>query len=115
MTDLADPRRPAAAPARPAVASTTAESRTLAPRFLQDIYQQASECNKCSLCQAVCPTYVVNPVEWETARGRVALVRDAIEGRLELSDIEDGPLSTCLTCNNCMTACAPAVPTGEFV
>jgi glycolate oxidase iron-sulfur subunit len=116
MTDLADPPRPAAPPDRPATAPSAAvESRTLAPRFLQDVYQQASECNKCSLCQAVCPTYVVNPVEWETARGRVALVRDAIEGRLELSDISNGPLSTCLTCNNCMTACAPAVPTGEIV
>jgi len=44
------------------------------PRFLEDVYQAASECNKCSLCQAVCPTYVTTPVEWETARGRVSLV-----------------------------------------
>jgi glycolate oxidase iron-sulfur subunit len=114
MTDLADLPRPAA-PASPSSVAPAHASRTLAPRFLQDVYQQASECNKCSLCQAVCPTYVVNPVEWETARGRVALIRDAIEGRIELSDIADGPLSTCLTCNNCMTACAPAVPTGEIV
>ena len=55
------------------------------PRFLADVYEAASRCNKCSLCQAVCPTYLTNPVEWETARGRVALVRDAIEGRLELA------------------------------
>src|SRR5258706_9548546 len=114
MTDLADPRRPTA-PDVPTTAAPAAEPRSLAPRFLQDVYQQASECNKCSLCQAVCPTYLVNPVEWETARGRVALVRDAIEGRIELADIADGPLTTCLTCNNCMTACAPAVPTGEIV
>jgi glycolate oxidase iron-sulfur subunit len=114
MTDLADLPRPTL-PDVPTAAAPAAESRTIAARFLQDVYQQASECNKCSLCQAVCPTYVVNPVEWETARGRVALVRDAIEGRLDLADIEDGPLSTCLTCNNCMTACAPAVPTGEIV
>jgi glycolate oxidase iron-sulfur subunit len=87
----------------------------LAPRFLSSVYEAASQCNKCSLCQAVCPTYVVNPVEWETARGRVALVRDAIEGRLSLSDIADGPLSTCLTCNNCIAACAPGVPTGDIV
>jgi glycolate oxidase iron-sulfur subunit len=85
------------------------------PRFLQDVYQAASECNKCSLCQAVCPTYVTNPVEWETARGRVALIRDAIEGRLELRDIADGPLSTCLTCDNCVAACAPGVPTALIV
>jgi glycolate oxidase iron-sulfur subunit len=87
----------------------------IAPRFLADVYEAASRCNKCSLCQAVCPTYVTNPVEWETARGRVALIRDAIEGRLELRDIADGPLSTCLTCNNCVAACAPRVPTGDIV
>ncbi|MDQ6855974.1 MAG: (Fe-S)-binding protein [Candidatus Dormibacteraeota bacterium] len=85
------------------------------PRFLEDVYQAASECNKCSLCQAVCPTYVTNPVEWETARGRVSLVRDAIEGRIELRDIADGPLSTCLTCDNCVAACAPGVPTAWIV
>lgn len=86
-----------------------------APRFLSDVYEAASQCNKCSLCQAVCPTYVVNPVEWETARGRVALVRDAIEGRIELRDIADGPLSSCLTCDNCVAACAPRVPTARIV
>lgn len=85
------------------------------PRFLEDVYQAASECNKCSLCQAVCPTYVTNPVEWETARGRVSLVRDAIEGRIELRDIVEGPLSTCLTCDNCVAACAPGVPTAHIV
>ena len=85
------------------------------PRFLADVYEAASECNKCSLCQATCPAYAVNPVEWETARGRVALIRDAIEGRLELRDIADGPLSTCLTCDNCVAACAPRVPTGHIV
>ena len=85
------------------------------PRFLADVYEAASECNKCSLCQATCPAYVVNPVEWETARGRIALIRDAMEGRLELRDIADGPLSTCLTCDNCVAACAPRVPTGHIV
>jgi glycolate oxidase iron-sulfur subunit len=85
------------------------------PRFLADVYEDVSRCNKCSLCQAVCPTYQVNPVEWETARGRVALIRDAIEGRLELRDIADGPLSTCLGCDNCMAACPPKVPTATIV
>src|ERR1700737_1606325 len=92
--------------------ATAAELHT---RFLADVYEAASECNKCSLCQATCPAYVVNPVEWETARGRVSLIRDAIEGRLELRAIADGPLSTCLTCDNCVAACAPRVPTGHIV
>jgi glycolate oxidase iron-sulfur subunit len=45
----------------------------------------------------------------------VSLIRDAIEGRLELRDIADGPLSTCLTCDNCVAACAPRVPTALIV
>jgi glycolate oxidase iron-sulfur subunit len=85
------------------------------PRFLQDVYEAASECNKCSLCQATCPAYATNPVEWETARGRVSLIRDAIEGRIELHEIADGPLSTCLTCDNCVAACPPRVPTALIV
>lgn len=85
------------------------------PRFLDDIYDAASECNKCGLCQAACPTYAVNPVEWETARGRISLIRDAIEGRIELRDLADGPLSTCLTCDCCVAACPPAVPTAAIV
>ncbi len=91
------------------------ELAAVSPRFLADVYQAASECNKCSLCQAVCPAYVTNPVEWETARGRVGLIRDAIEGLIELRDIADGPLSTCLTCDNCVAACAPRVPTALIV
>ena len=93
----------------------TAEAFDVHPRFLQDVYEAASECNKCSLCQATCPAYATNPVEWETARGRVSLIRDAIEGRLELHDIADGPLSTCLTCDNCVAACPPRVPTALIV
>ena len=93
----------------------TAEAFDVHPRFLQDVYEAASECNKCSLCQATCPAYVTNPVEWETARGRVSLIRDAIEGRIELHDIADGPLSTCLTCDNCVAACPPRVPTALIV
>jgi glycolate oxidase iron-sulfur subunit len=32
-----------------------------------------------------------------------------------LRDIADGPLSTCLTCDNCVAACAPRVPTATIV
>jgi glycolate oxidase iron-sulfur subunit len=38
-----------------------------------------------------------------------------MEGRLELRELADGPLSTCLTCDNCMAACPPRVPTAAIV
>jgi len=106
---------PPAAPLDAPVEPPGEASAVPAPRFLADLYEDVSRCNKCSLCQAVCPAYQVNPVEWETARGRVALIRDAMEGRLELREIADGPLSTCLGCDNCMAACPPRVPTAAIV
>jgi glycolate oxidase iron-sulfur subunit len=106
---------PPAAPRDALVESPGEATAVPAPRFLADIYEDVSRCNKCSLCQAVCPAYQVNPLEWETARGRVALIRDAMEGRLALRDIADGPLSTCLGCDNCMAACPPRVPTAAIV
>lgn len=118
MTELADAPldvRTGPAPRPDQATPAVSDGGGITPRFLADVHDAAAQCNRCSLCQAVCPTYVVNPVEWETARGRVALIRDAIEGRIELRDIAEGPLSTCLTCNNCMAACAPGVDTARIV
>src|SRR5437588_13028440 len=69
------------------------------PRFLADVDEAASRYNMCSICVAVCPTYRTNSLEWETASGRVAAVLDAIVDSIELRDIADGTLCTCLTCN----------------
>ncbi|MCH8864195.1 MAG: (Fe-S)-binding protein [Chloroflexi bacterium] len=73
------------------------------------------KCNRCGFCQAGCPIYKVTGVEWETARGRIELVRSALlDHNLELKDIDD-PVFHCLTCNNCVEHCPAGIQTADII
>ncbi len=81
----------------------------------EDIAIALRKCNRCGFCQAGCPMYKVTGVEWETARGRIELVRSAlVDHTLEIEDIED-PVFHCLTCNNCTAHCPPGIRTADII
>jgi glycolate oxidase iron-sulfur subunit len=82
---------------------------------LDDLQKALRRCNKCGFCQAGCPIYKVTGVEWNVARGRIALVRDAFEGRVELGKELEDPVYTCLTCNGCVDHCPPGAQTGSII
>jgi len=82
---------------------------------LDDLRDALRRCNKCGFCQAGCPMYKVTGIEWNVARGRVALLRDALEGRTELRPELEEPIYTCLTCNCCVDHCPPAVQTATII
>ncbi|MDA8217709.1 MAG: (Fe-S)-binding protein [Dehalococcoidales bacterium] len=72
-------------------------------------------CNGCGFCQAACPVYKTTGIEWTVARGRVALLRATLEGRLPMDDSIREPLFNCLTCGACVEHCPPGVPTDKIV
>lgn len=78
--------------------------------------QLVEKCNRCGFCQAGCPTYKVSGLEWQVSRGRVALVRDILDGRIDLleDDISEA-LGTCLRCGGCTVHCPPQVETAQVV
>ena len=81
----------------------------------KDIAEALQKCNKCGFCLAGCPIYKVTGVEWESARGRIELVRSALlDHQLELGEIKD-PIDNCLTCNNCVPHCPAGLTTGEII
>jgi glycolate oxidase iron-sulfur subunit len=82
---------------------------------LEELTDAITRCNKCGFCQAGCPTYKVSGLEWTVARGRLALIRDVIEGKLPLDEAMKEPLFNCLTCNGCKAQCPPAVDTASLV
>lgn len=82
---------------------------------LDELREALRRCNKCGFCQAGCPTYKVTGIEWNVARGRVALLRDALEGRVEMKPELEDPIYTCLTCNCCVDHCPPAVQTASII
>ena len=73
-------------------------------------------CVHCGFCLQSCPTYLTLEDENDSPRGRVLLMRSALEGTL---GIEDPSLEThidrCLGCRACETACPSGVPYGHLL
>lgn len=73
-------------------------------------------CVHCGFCLQSCPTYLTLEDENDSPRGRVLLMRSALEGTL---GIDDPSLLThidrCLGCRACETACPSGVPYGHLL
>ena len=78
-------------------------------------YEEVAKCTRCGFCLPNCPTYGVRRTEAFTARGRNAITRAIIEGRLELSSELAQAIFSCLGCGACTKACFPAVNTRDAV
>ena len=78
-------------------------------------YDEIAQCNRCGFCQVACPIFRSTGHEAGVARGRLALLRAIIEGRLEWNREIEEPLFDCLLCGACTANCFPAIPTSELV
>ncbi|KJS81016.1 MAG: hypothetical protein JM58_17930 [Peptococcaceae bacterium BICA1-8] len=74
-------------------------------------------CNRCGLCQEVCPTYKVSHIEANVARGRNRLIRLALENQLNLDKEPEVEkiINECLLCKACEDSCPSGVPTPEII
>jgi heterodisulfide reductase subunit D len=83
---------------------------------LKDLfYDEVAKCNRCGFCLAVCPVYTVKGREWATPRGKNALVRAAIEGKIDWTPEIEESLFRCTGCRLCTQTCFPAVETNVGV
>ena len=78
-------------------------------------YDEIAHCNHCGFCQTACPIFRSTGYEGGVARGRLALLRAVIEGRLQWGPELEEPLYTCLLCGACTSNCFPAIPTADLV
>lgn len=78
-------------------------------------YDAIAKCNKCGFCHTACPIFRATGHESGVARGRLALLRGIIEGRVAWNEELEDPLFTCLGCGACTTHCAGNVPTADLV
>jgi glycolate oxidase iron-sulfur subunit len=74
-----------------------------------------ARCVKCASCAAVCPTYLRERDESYSTRGRMALIKAVLDGRLSVSGQYKERLETCTTCLACEAACPSAVPVTEII
>lgn len=78
-------------------------------------YDAIARCNRCGFCQTACPIFRATGHEAGVARGRLALLRALIEGRIEWSPELQEPLFACLLCGACTAHCFPAVATADLL
>lgn len=71
-------------------------------------------CVHCGFCLPTCPTYGVLEEEMDSPRGRIFLMKEALEGKMSVSEVGEY-VDRCLGCVACETSCPSGVRYGELV
>ena len=71
-------------------------------------------CVHCGFCTATCPTYQLLGDELDGPRGRIYLIKQALEGQ-PVTNRTGVHLDRCLTCRACETTCPSGVRYGRLV
>jgi glycolate oxidase iron-sulfur subunit len=82
---------------------------------IEEQYDEIARCNRCGFCQVACPIFRATGHESGVARGRIALLRALIEGRVDWDHELEEPLFACLLCGACTANCFPAVATADRI
>jgi glycolate oxidase iron-sulfur subunit len=73
-------------------------------------------CVHCGFCLQACPTYLTLDDENDSPRGRILLMKAALEGTIPLeSETLTTHIDRCLGCRACETACPAGVPYGHLL
>jgi heterodisulfide reductase subunit D len=78
-------------------------------------YEEVAKCNRCGFCLPNCPVYRVEATESASPRGRNAITRAVIEGRLPLSIDTEASIFSCLGCGACTQVCLSGVATKDLI
>ncbi len=78
-------------------------------------YDETFSCVQCGYCLPACPTYQVLEKESASPRGRIALVKAAAEGKIDVAEDLTSPIDLCLGCRACEAVCPTGVPYGAIL
>jgi glycolate oxidase iron-sulfur subunit len=71
-------------------------------------------CVHCGFCLPTCPTYITMGEEMDSPRGRIFLMKEVLEGRMDPGMAEPF-IDNCLGCQACVTSCPSGVQYGELI
>ena len=74
-------------------------------RFEEKFCDQIRRCSNCGFCHAVCPVFGLTMRPALSARGKMLMLQEVIEGNLDLDQELIETLCQCTTCANCSTNC----------
>ena len=90
---------------------TTEPRYNFAKKFRDDILR----CSRCGYCQAVCPAYGASQRPALNARGKMLLLKEVMDGELELTDVMTETMCQCTTCGACHENCPSGVNVPEVL
>ncbi|SDD03430.1 glycolate oxidase iron-sulfur subunit [Melghirimyces thermohalophilus] len=67
-------------------------------------YEKTFDCVHCGYCLPACPTYESMQKETHSPRGRINLVKQFAEGKIDIEALQE-PIDKCLGCNACAVVC----------
>jgi glycolate oxidase iron-sulfur subunit len=79
-----------------------------------DMARAVETCVHCGFCLPTCPTYVSMGEEMDSPRGRILLMKSALEGNIA-ADQSLPFVDRCLGCMACVTACPSGVEYAELL
>ncbi|MFC5651823.1 (Fe-S)-binding protein [Paenibacillus solisilvae] len=78
-------------------------------------YEQLTNCMRCGFCLPACPTFQETGVEAESPRGRISLMKAAVDGIMEPGISFENQMNHCLGCRACEPACPADVKYGQLI
>ncbi|MCZ6468752.1 MAG: 4Fe-4S dicluster domain-containing protein, partial [Candidatus Dadabacteria bacterium] len=73
------------------------------------------DCVHCGFCLSACPTYLETGNELDSPRGRIYLMKAAVEGVIPMDGSLVKHLDACLGCMACEPACPSGVRYGSLI
>ncbi|MDQ0254311.1 glycolate oxidase iron-sulfur subunit [Evansella vedderi] len=79
-------------------------------------YDELMNCMRCGFCLPSCPTYrETGGNEAASPRGRIAMMKAVVDGKMTPDEDFEKQLSLCLGCRACEPACPPGVKYGHLL
>lgn len=97
---------------KPNIEHTNPLARTLLEKL---DYDQLTNCMRCGFCLPACPTFKETGMEPASPRGRIALMKAAVDGLMEPDQQFQDQMNLCLGCRACEPACPADVKYGQLI
>ncbi|MEL7564162.1 MAG: (Fe-S)-binding protein [Dehalobacterium sp.] len=83
----------------------------------KELQEKILKCNRCGMCQDVCPTFKVTGNEVDVARSRIRFARMVMEDKYNWGEEQEMTqyLKSCLLCKACVASCPSSVVTDEIM
>lgn len=83
--------------------------------FERKYREQILQCSRCGFCQAVCPIYGSTLRPSLNARGKMLLLKEIMDGKIDLNDELIETLFQCTTCASCFENCPSGVKVPDII